>query len=404
LGLRFNPAPGWPPPPPGFVPPPHWQPDPSWPPAPPGWQLWVDDSAPDPRQPSDPPAWAGDSPAASTGGFPAASAGAQARPNDFGGGPAGPPPWAGDFGTGAADAPWAGDLTGPQTGPLTGAPTQAYTPGMTGPQARYTGPQAPYTEHDPFGPQDPFTQQGLGPGGPPGGPGRPGRRAGAPGKANGLAVASLLLGIAGITIIGAIASVVLGILALGQIRRTGQRGRGLAIGGLACSALWLALIGAYLVLHGGNSPAQPGTSGGHSSSPTPGPSASASPGSLSTNVFSLRPGQCFQNPPASQAVLGVTYVTVVPCGTPHNAQAFAQFNATGKGYPGVEALKRQADTGCHAQVKKTVQSSKIKASMTLHYLYPLAASWSSGHRSVTCLIVAAKPNLTTSLLKSHPKS
>src|SRR6266581_4819677 len=78
--------------------------------------------------------------AAPTGGFPAASAGAQARPNDFGGGPAGPPPWAGDFGTGAADAPWAGDLTGPQSGPLTGAPTQAYTPGMT-------GPQAPYTEH-----------------------------------------------------------------------------------------------------------------------------------------------------------------------------------------------------------------------------------------------------------------
>lgn len=43
MGLRFNPAPGWPPPPPGFVPPPGWQPDPSWPPAPPGWQLWVQD-------------------------------------------------------------------------------------------------------------------------------------------------------------------------------------------------------------------------------------------------------------------------------------------------------------------------------------------------------------------------
>ena len=141
MGLRFNPAPGWPPPPPGFVPPPHWQPDPSWPPAPPGWQLWVDDSAPDPRQASDPATWAGASPAATTGGFPAASTGTAARPDDFGNGPADPPPWAGDFGTGAAGAPWAGDLTGPQPGPLTGPPTQAYTPGMTGPQARYTGPQ-----------------------------------------------------------------------------------------------------------------------------------------------------------------------------------------------------------------------------------------------------------------------
>jgi uncharacterized protein DUF4190/putative regulator of septum formation len=48
MGLRFNPAPGWPPPPPGFVPPPDWRPDPAWPPAPPGWQLWVsDDTVPE---------------------------------------------------------------------------------------------------------------------------------------------------------------------------------------------------------------------------------------------------------------------------------------------------------------------------------------------------------------------
>lgn len=39
--MRFNPAPGWPAPPTGWVPPPGWQPDPSWPQAPPGWQFWV---------------------------------------------------------------------------------------------------------------------------------------------------------------------------------------------------------------------------------------------------------------------------------------------------------------------------------------------------------------------------
>jgi hypothetical protein len=43
MGMRFNPAPGWPPMPEGFTPQPGWQPDPAWPPAPPGWQLWVDD-------------------------------------------------------------------------------------------------------------------------------------------------------------------------------------------------------------------------------------------------------------------------------------------------------------------------------------------------------------------------
>ena len=399
MGLRFNPAPGWPPPPPGFVPPPHWQPDPSWPPAPPGWQIWVDDGIPDQRQPSDPPSRAGHGPAASNGGFPAASTGAfpaestgvQSRPGAFGSGAA-DAPWAGDFATGPGDAPpWAGDFTGPQTAALRGASTQAYTPGAT-------GPQAPYDSGDLFSPQDPFTRQGPGPGGPPGGPGR---RAGAPpGKTNAFAIASLILGLLGITVIGAIAGAVLGILALGQIRRTGQRGRGLAIAGIAFSALWLVLLGAYFVANSGKSQSPPASTG-HSSSPTPGPSSTASHGPLSTNVFALKPGQCFQNPPASQTVLGVTYVTVVPCTTPHNAQAFVQFTVTGTSYPGVDSLKRQADTGCHARITKSVQKSKIKASMSLHYLYPLESSWTSGHKTITCLIVNSKPNLKTSLMRTH---
>jgi hypothetical protein len=41
--LRFNPPPGWPAFPPGWVPEPGWRPDPSWPPLPIGWQLWVPD-------------------------------------------------------------------------------------------------------------------------------------------------------------------------------------------------------------------------------------------------------------------------------------------------------------------------------------------------------------------------
>lgn len=43
MALRFNPPPGWPAPPAGWVPPPGWQPDLSWPAPPPAWQFWVDD-------------------------------------------------------------------------------------------------------------------------------------------------------------------------------------------------------------------------------------------------------------------------------------------------------------------------------------------------------------------------
>ena len=40
-GMRFNPPPGWPRPPPDWVPPNAWKPDPMWPVPPPGWQLWI---------------------------------------------------------------------------------------------------------------------------------------------------------------------------------------------------------------------------------------------------------------------------------------------------------------------------------------------------------------------------
>lgn len=40
-GPIFNPPPGWPKPPTGWVPPKGWTPDPAWPPPPPGWQLWL---------------------------------------------------------------------------------------------------------------------------------------------------------------------------------------------------------------------------------------------------------------------------------------------------------------------------------------------------------------------------
>ena len=39
--VRFNPAPGWPAPPPGQSPQPGWQPDASWPQPPKGWRLWT---------------------------------------------------------------------------------------------------------------------------------------------------------------------------------------------------------------------------------------------------------------------------------------------------------------------------------------------------------------------------
>lgn len=44
MAARFNPAPGWPSAPRGWLPPAGWQPDPSWPSAPADWPLVVHDT------------------------------------------------------------------------------------------------------------------------------------------------------------------------------------------------------------------------------------------------------------------------------------------------------------------------------------------------------------------------
>ena len=62
---------------------------------------------------------------------------------------------------------------------------------------------------------------------------------------NGYAIASLVLGIVG-AVIGSILAVVFGHMALGQIRRSGQSGRGLAIAGLVLG--YLGIVGTLIVI------------------------------------------------------------------------------------------------------------------------------------------------------------
>jgi hypothetical protein len=64
---------------------------------------------------------------------------------------------------------------------------------------------------------------------------------------NGLAIASLVLGIIWIYWIGSIIAVIFGHVALGQIKRTGQSGKGLAIAGLTLG--WVGVgIGLFVVM------------------------------------------------------------------------------------------------------------------------------------------------------------
>lgn len=58
-------------------------------------------------------------------------------------------------------------------------------------------------------------------------------------RTNGLAIASLVLGVLWLFWLGSLAGLILGLIALRQIKRRNQGGRGLAIAGVVLSILWL---------------------------------------------------------------------------------------------------------------------------------------------------------------------
>jgi hypothetical protein len=144
------------------------------------------------------------------------------------------------------------------SGPPAGYPQQSYPPPSYPPQAGYP-PQQPGGYPPQLGgypPQQPggYPQQQY-----PAYPSAPyvGGYGSPPKKTNTLAIASLVTSIisAFVTLmcfvggVGAIAGVAMGFVALSQIKKTGEQGRGLAIGGIAVGAVELVL-GVVLVIIG----------------------------------------------------------------------------------------------------------------------------------------------------------
>jgi hypothetical protein len=203
------------------------------------------------------------------------------------------------------------------------------------------------------------------------------------GRMSGWAVASFALGLLPVFIVNAIFALV----ALRRIKRLGQRGRGFAIAGLALSGLWIIL--AILAVVGAN------TSTATRSSAT---GVITHRGRM--NVFSLKIGDCFDNPAGAKTV---HTVTAIPCDQPHNAQIYGKFKLSGSdlSYPGAAAVAQLARSGCNARTG-SVNKSLTSSAMSIRIFLPTQVAWITGQRTVNCMIVNPKADLTSSLLNSSP--
>jgi hypothetical protein len=187
-------------------------------------------------------------------------------------------------------------------------------------------------------------------------------------RTNGWAVAGVVFGALGACFLG----IVFGIVALVQIRRSGEPGRGTAILGIVLSCLWIAGI-TYAATHD-DFLGPPRDSRG----------AISSDGTLP--AVALEVGDCV-NGLADQEE--VSDLPAVPCTKAHHAEVYAILSLPRTEFPGDDALSDLAQEKCGRafdELDGLPPGVVSDPGFTLSWLQPFQADWVGGDRRITCLV------------------
>ncbi|WP_165970460.1 DUF4190 domain-containing protein [Actinomadura sp. 6K520] len=186
-------------------------------------------------------------------------------------------------------------------------------------------------------------------------------------------------------IFGGLLGVILGIVALRQIARTGEKGRGFAIGGIVMSCLWMVFIAAGLVLEGTSVLSSDNASGSNGMSRTE---------AEGVDVKKIKVGDCINDDKGvpntahgEQAM--VKRVEIVPCDGPHDGEVMAAFQMSGSVKPDERQMFVLVSDGCKERMLSRLRRDPAAGSLDVLSYYPTADSWRQGDRNVVCLAVAA---------------
>jgi len=119
--------------------------------------------------------------------------------------------------------------------------------------------------------------------------------------------------------------------------------------------------------------------------------------SCSGNVFSLKVGDCFDDPSDLQDQ--VVDVDKVDCGESHDNEVFALFDVEDESFPGRDSLSRTAEGGCAAAFSSYVGRSYRTSELEIWWLTPSSSSWGSGDREVVCALYDATLEPLTGSMK-----
>ncbi len=209
-------------------------------------------------------------------------------------------------------------------------------------------------------------------------------------RTNVVAIVALILGF-----LVPIGGIIAGAVALAQVKRTGEKGRGLAIAGIAVgSALTVLIVGGAIALFalGINAAVQEAESG----APLPSASSPADDDDPlpedpeSVDVFSLAVGDCINDAGLDE----VTDVEVIDCAQPHDLEVFSEFTLEGDDFPGADEVDTLATDGCFQAFPAFVGLTYEESVLDYTYFVPTQESWETGDdRLVSCLI--GEPDVQT---------
>jgi hypothetical protein len=186
------------------------------------------------------------------------------------------------------------------------------------------------------------------------------------------AVASLVLAVPAILL----PALVCGVVGLRANANGTRRGKGFAWAGIAVSLVWIAVCITVFAVHE-TGKADRGLDG-------------TVQGAGTSDVLSLRVGDCFQQPDAGT----VAEVDVVPCVQPHDAEVFAVVSSGGPdAVYDVTAIRSRVSDLCTDAAGDTITGGD---DYDLFYFLPDQDGWDAGRRNATCALTSTTP-LTSSV-------
>jgi hypothetical protein len=158
---------------------------------------------------------------------------------------------------------------------------------------------------------------------------------------------------------------VLGLIALRQIKKKGERGKAMAVIGSVLSSLGLALWVLALTTNGVSDFWDGFKEAANSSSSSP------------------AKGECFDSPSGLE---GATYdLDEVPCSGPHDGEVFAVVVLPSGDFPGDASVTDTAEEKCYAlRSAYAMDAWAVPDDVDVYYVVPSAESWDLGDREITC--------------------